>query len=389
MDNIIFCYFLIELIGHCHPHVVNAIKNQAEKLLHGQVSVVLHTPMLDLVKKLLEITPSSLDTFFFWNSGAEAVEASIKLARHATNKPNIIVFDGSFHGRTVGTMSLTTSKTIYRAGYGPLMPGVAVSSFPYLYRAHKRYGKNYTEDQCVSHSLEDLEVLLHTQCAPSETAALLIEPVLGEGGYIPAPKSFLQGLREISKKHKILLIADEVQSGFGRTGTYFTIEQSSVIPDILIFAKGVASGMPLSGIVSTQELMSKQPAGSMGGTYAGNAVSCAAAVATIEVFQRDNILENVRVRSKQLISGLRSLKEKYPDVIGDVRGLGLMIGVEFAYQKEYIASKISKHCLGNNLMLLTCSIYDTIRFIPPLTVSAEEIQIALKTFENALKAIAQ
>jgi 4-aminobutyrate aminotransferase len=284
-------------------------------------------------------------------------------------------------------MALTTSKTIYKAGFAPLMPGDYVTSFPYVYHAQKRYGKNYTEDQCVSHALEDLEVLLHTQSAPGETCALLIEPVLGEGGYVPAPKSFMQGLREISKKNNILLIVDEVQSGFGRTGTYFTFEQSNITPDIVIYAKGVASGLPLSGIVSTQELMSKQPAGSMGGTYAGNAVSCAAAVATLEVFQKENILQNVQERSKQLFSGLLELKRKYSNIIGDVRGLGLMVAVEFDYKNGQIASKVSKNCLANHLMLLTCSVFDTIRFIPPLTVTQEEITIALNTFEQVLKQI--
>jgi len=298
----------------------------------------------------------------------------------------VIVFNGSFHGRTFGTMAMTTSKTIYRAGFSPLVSGILVAPFPYIYHAQKRFGKDYTEEKCSQHALEDLEILLQTQSAPSETAAILIEPVLGEGGYIPAPKSFLQGLREITKKHKILFIADEVQSGFGRTGTYFSIDQSSVIPDIMIYAKGVASGMPLSGIVSTQEIMSKQPPGSMGGTYAGNAVSCAAAVATLDVFKEENILQNVKERSKQLFTGLNALKEKYPKIIGDVRGLGLMVGVEFNY-KETVASKVSKLCMANNLLLLTCSIFDTIRFIPPLTVTSDEINIALQTFEKALKSL--
>ena len=230
--------------GHSHPRVVKAVQDQAAKLLHGQANIVIHQPMLELIEELQKIVPSYIDGFFFSNSGAEAVEGAVKLARMATKRTNIVVFQGSFHGRTVGTMSLTTSKTIYRAGYQPLMPGVFVSPYPYAYR----YG--WDEETTSRWCLEELEYLLKSQTAPNETAAFLIEPVLGEGGYVVPPASFMKELREIATKYGILIIADEVQSGFGRTGKWFGFEHFNLQPDIVTIAKGLASGLPLSGVMA-------------------------------------------------------------------------------------------------------------------------------------------
>jgi len=375
-------------LGHCHPHVVSAIQKQAATACHIQVNIAWHSPMLNLVDKLQHITPAGLDTFFFWNSGAEAVEASIKLARHATKKQNVIVFNGSYHGRTYGTMGLTTSKTIYRAGFGPFPPSSHVAPFPKFYQERLRHGSHYSESDIVQHALEDVELLLKTQSAPSETAAFLIEPVLGEGGYIPAPKEFMQGLREISKKNDILLIADEIQTGFGRTGKFFAMQTLGVDPDILIFAKGIASGLPLSGIASTYELMSRQPAGSMGGTFAGNAVSCAAALATLDVFEQEKILENVAQRGPELWEGLLQIQKEFP-CVKDIRGLGLMIGVEFGDTPVPISNAISKACADEGLLLLTTSIRDVVRFIPPLNVSKEDLATGLQMFRKALSNVLQ
>ena len=230
--------------GHCHPLVVEAIRKQAGLLLHGQVNIVLHKPLLELIGELRTIVPPSIDGFFFSNSGAEALEGAMKLARHATGRPNVIVFQGGFHGRTVGTMSLTTSKTVYRQGYQPLMAGVFVTPFPYAYR----YG--WDEEATSQWCLEELEYLLISQTAPQETAAIIIEGVLGEGGYVPPPASFMRGLRKLCDQHGILLIIDEVQSGFGRTGRWFAFEHYGIEPDIMTVAKGIASGMPLSGVFS-------------------------------------------------------------------------------------------------------------------------------------------
>lgn len=376
------CGIAVTNTGHCHPRVVNAVRVQAGRLLHGQANILIHQPMLNLITELKTILPSELDGFFFSNSGAEAVEGAIKLARMATKRTNLIVFQGSFHGRTIGTMSLTTSKTIYRAGYQPLMPGVFVAPFPYAYR----YG--WDEEKTSQWCLDELEFLLKTQTAPEETAAVLIEPVLGEGGYVVPPASFMKGLREITKQHGIMLIVDEIQSGFGRTGKWFGFEHFNIQPDILTVAKGLASGLPLSGVFASLELMEKWIPGSHGGTYGGNALACAAAAATIQAIRDEKLLENTIQRSAQLMDGLRKLQESYP-VIGDVRGLGLMIGMEFRSKDHNpdkdTAKKVTKTSLEKGLMLLTCGPWDnTIRLIPPLTVSKEEIDQALEILSLAL-----
>jgi 4-aminobutyrate aminotransferase len=368
--------------GHCHPRVVEAVQAQAAKLLHGQANIVFHKPMLELVEELSQIVPAHMDGFFFSNSGAEAVEGAVKLARMATGRPNIIVFQGSFHGRTVGTMSLTTSKTIYRAGYQPLMPGVFVAPYPYALR----YG--WDAEKTSAWCLDELELLLISQTAPFETAAILVEPVLGEGGYIAPPKSFLQGLHKIADKHGILLIADEVQSGFGRTARWFGIDHYDLKPDIMTIAKGLASGLPLSGVVSTQELMKKWIPGSHGGTYGGNVVASAAAVATIRAIRDEKMLENAQARSKELVDGLKALQAKHTG-IAEVRGLGLMIGVEFRSDgkpSKEMAKAVVKACFEQKLMLLTCGPWDnTIRFIPPLIVTKEQVDQSLEIMGKALE----
>lgn len=369
--------------GHCHPRVVEAIQKQAALLIHGQANIIIHKPMLELVAELKTIVDPSIDGFFFTNSGAEAVEGAIKLARQATGRTNIIVFQGSFHGRTVGTMSLTTSKTVYRAGYQPLMAGVFVAPYPYSYR----YG--WTDEQTSQWCLEELEFLFLSQTAPSETAAILIEPVLGEGGYVVPPVGFLNRLREICDQNGILLIIDEIQSGFGRTGKWFAQEHFNVIPDIMTVAKGIASGLPLSGVFSRLELMKKWQTGTHGGTYGGNAVACAAGVASIKAMRDEKMLENARTRGDQLINHLRRVQLDFP-VLGDVRGLGLMVGVEFRSldrKPDKVTTKaVVKACFDRKLLLLTCGTYDNvIRWIPPLIVTEEDVDSAVEIFVDALK----
>ena len=371
--------------GHCHPKVVAAIREQAGQFIHAQVNLVIHKPMLRLIEELRQIAPPSIDGFFFSNSGAEALEGAVKLARAATGKQNVIVFSGSFHGRTAGTMALTTSKTIYRAGYGPLPSGIFVAPFPYAFRL------GVTEEQASAYALEQLEYLLASQTAPKETAAILIESVLGEGGYVVPPASFMKGLREICDKHGILLIFDEVQSGFGRTGKWFALEHFSVVPDIITAAKGLASGMPLSGVFSRLDLMKKWETGSHGGTYGGNAIACAAGVASIQAMREENMLENATERGLQLMTGLRKLQEEYPQ-IGDVRGKGLMIGTEFIVDgrpqnAKPLVKEIVHAAEERNLLLLSCGTYDnTIRWIPPLNVTSQQINDGLQIFGEALKA---
>lgn len=370
--------------GHCHPMVVEAIREQAGLFLHAQVNLVIHKPMLQLVEELRRIAPPSIDSFFFANSGAEALENAVKIAKSVTGRQNIIVFNGSFHGRTHATMALTTSKTIYRAGFGPLPAGIFVSPFPYAFHL------GMTEEKASQYALEKLEYLLASQTAPKDTAAILIESVLGEGGYIVPPKSFMKGLREICDKHGIMLIFDEVQSGFGRTGKWFALEHFDVIPDIITAAKGIASGMPLSGVFSRTDVMKKLDVGSIGGTYGGNAVACAAGVATIRAMRDEKMLENASERGIQLMTGLHKLQEEYPQ-IGDVRGKGLMIGTEFivdgsqAKAKPLVKEVIHK-AEEKDLLLLSCGTYDnTLRWIPPLNVTSQQINDGLKIFGDSLK----
>ncbi|SDX49163.1 4-aminobutyrate aminotransferase [Marininema mesophilum] len=370
-------------IGHNHPRVVTAIQAQAEKLIHGQATIVYHQPMLKLVEKLARVLPTSLDNFFFTNSGSEAVESAIKLARHATGKPNIIAFQGGYHGRTVGAMTLTTAKTIYRSNYQPLMPGVHIAPFPYSFRY-----KNMSPEMLSKWCIHELQHLLKTQTSPEETAAMIIEPVLGEGGYVVPPKHFLANLREICSQKGILLIFDEIQTGFGRTGELFGYEHFNVKPDILLIAKGLASGMPLSGLVANHKLMEHWKAGSHGGTYGGNALACAASIETLRVIHDESLLDNARKSGHHLISRLQSLSEDY-SCIGEVRGLGLMVGCEFIDDKKLtrssIATKIRKYCLDKGLILLTCGTEDhVIRWVPPLTVTIDQLEQALAIFEDAL-----
>jgi 4-aminobutyrate aminotransferase len=371
--------------GHCHPRVVEAIRKQAGSLIHGQANIVIHKPMLELVSELKTVVHPSIDGFFFTNSGAEAVEGAIKLARHATGRPNIIVFQGSFHGRTVGAMSLTTSKTVYRSGYQPLMAGVFIAPYPYSYR----YGWN--DEQTSEWCLNELEFILLSQSSPQETAGILIEPVLGEGGYVVPPADFLNRLRNVCNDHGILLIVDEIQSGFGRTGKWFAHEHFDVEPDIMTVAKGIASGLPLSGVFSRLELMNKWQTGTHGGTYGGNAVACAAGVATIQAMKDEQMVENARIRGEQLINHLRRVQLDFP-VIGDVRGLGLMVGVEFRDEDRKpdraTTKAVVQACYQRKLMLLTCGTYDNvIRWIPPLIVTEQQVDDAIEIFTETLRTV--
>jgi 4-aminobutyrate aminotransferase len=371
--------------GHCHPKVVEAIREQAGSFIHAQANIVIHKPMLQLIEELRKITPPPIDSYFFANSGAEAVENAVKIARVATGRQNVIVFSGSFHGRSSGTMALTTSKTVYRTGFGPLPSGVFVSPFPYAFRL------KMTEAEASEYALEQLEYLLASQTAPKDTAAILVESVLGEGGYVVPPKSFIKGLREICDRHKIMLILDEVQSGFGRTGRWFAFEHFEIVPDIITAAKGIASGMPLSGVFTSTDIMLKLDVGSIGGTYGGNVLACAAAVGTIRAMRDENMLANAEERGIQLMTGLRKYQEEYPQ-IGDVRGKGLMIGTEFvaeggrADKAKPLVKEVIHKAEEKGLLLLSCGTYDnTLRWIPPLNVTSDQINDGLRIFGEALK----
>jgi len=351
--------------------------------------------MLGLIKALQEVLPPNLDAFFFANSGAEAVEASVKFARQFTSKTNIIAFQGAFHGRTVGAMSLTASKTIYRSGYQPLMPGVFFAPYAYCYRCPKAEAnpQQFGFDNDCNSTIEQVSFLLKSQTSPEETAAILVEPVIGEGGYIVPPQRFIQGLRQLCDDNNLLLIVDEIQSGMGRTGRFFAFEHFDIVPDILIISKALASGMPLSCVITRRELMDRTKSGSHGGTFGGNAVACTAAIATLQVLQEEGLVENAARLGQTLLSKLKVIQERHPK-IGDIRGLGLMVGVEFVIPDSRTpdtdkAKMVQKACLEEGLVLLTCGTYDNIiRWIPPLIINEKELDEALNIFENAMERVA-
>jgi len=368
--------------GHCHPKVVAAAREQVGKVIHAQYTTVMHQPLLRLTERLGDVLPSGLDSLFFVNSGSEAVEASLRLARQATGKPNVIVFHGGFHGRTVAAASMTTSGTKFRSGFAPLMAGVHVAPFPYAFR----YG--WDEATATKFALRELDYLLQTISPANDTAAMIIEPVLGEGGYVPANTEFLAGLRQRADQHGMLLILDEVQTGFGRTGRFWGHEHFDVRPDIVITAKGLASGFPLSAIAAPKELMQKAWPGSQGGTYGGNAVACAAALATLDVIQEENLVENAATQGLRLLEGAQAVAAKHP-AIGDVRGLGLLVGSEFVTPDgepdAKTAAAAQRLAAEKGLLLLTCGGYgQVVRMIPALVVNGEQVDDALEIWADVV-----
>jgi 4-aminobutyrate aminotransferase len=366
--------------GHCHPRVVAAAQEQAGRLIHGQYTTVMHQPLRTLIERMGEVLPAGLDSLFFANSGSEAVEAALRLVRQATGRPNIIAFQGGFHGRSMGAASVTTSGVKVRTGFAPLMAGVHFAPFPYAFH----YG--WDDATATEFALRELDHLLATQSAPADTAAFLIEPVLGEGGYVPATAEFLAGLRERADRHGILLVLDEVQTGYGRTGTFWAQERFGVRPDVLLIAKGVASGFPLSAVAASDELMRRARPGSQGGTYGGNAVACAAAIATLDVIQDEGLVANSAAQGERLRAGLRTVAEKRSGH-GDVRGLGLMLAVEFTDAEgrpDGAAAAAAQRRAGElGLLLLTCGPYgQVVRLIPPLIVTADQVDEALAVWSE-------
>ena len=364
----------VNATGHCHPAVTEAIAKQAARGIHLQANVFTHDLLQPLAARLADLAPGPIDTFFFANSGAEITEAAIKLAKQATGRPHTVVFQGSFHGRTHQAMAMTTSKTVYRAGHAPLPGGVFTAPFPNVHAEDL--------DEEIDACLAGFDRLLAGSTAPSETACVIIEPQLGEGGYIPAPKRWLEAIAQRCATHDILFIADEVQSGFGRTGRMFAIEHYDIEPDIICMAKGIASGFPFAALGTRRELDDRWPTGSHGGTYGGNPMGCAAALATIDVLTADGFMHNVQQRGEQLRNGLLSLRH---DVVTDVRGNGLMVAADL--NSAELTKAVVSHCLNDEkLILMTAGAQgNTIRFMPPLTVSEEEIDLALAALRNALR----
>ncbi len=378
--------------GHAHPRVVAAVQAQAAKLLHGQQNIVYHEAGLRLYQRLRTLIPGGPWQGFLSNSGAEAVEAAVKLARAATKRPVILVFRGGYHGRTAQTMALTTAKNIYRGDFEPLPGSVYSTAFPYCYRAPG--GPHVPDADCSCDWEEQLDLTLRTLTYPEHVAAVIVEPVLGEGGYIVPPPGFLPRLREITRAHGILLVADEVQTGVGRTGELFAVRHWDVEPDILVFAKGIASGLPLSGIIARPELLAAWRPGAHGGTYGGNVVACAAANATLDVIEDEGLVANARERGAQFLAGLRAIATRQP-AVGDVRGLGCMVAMEFVKPGDGdgrtpdpdLAKRVIAGALERKLIVLSAGAYTNVtRIIPPLVTTSEEVDLALGILAESIAA---
>lgn len=378
-------------VGFSHPEIIEEVKKQSEKYFHGMFNIVTHEGYVKLAEKLNEIVPVKGDKkkTYFANSGAEADENAIKVAKAFTKRPNIICFSGAFHGRTNLTMAMT-SKKAYAKGLGPFPEGVYRAEFPYLYRKPKGMSDNEAIEYYINSIYKVFE-----ECSPAEyIAAIVVEPVQGEGGFIPAPIEWVKAVRKICDDNGILLIADEVQSGFCRTGRMFASEywkEEGVMPDILATAKSIGAGLPLSAIVAREEIMESVLGGTIGGTYCGNPLACAAAIKTIEIMERDNFAKRSLEIGEKVQKRYREWLEKY-DVIGDVRGLGGMIGMEFVTDKESknpntaIVSEIIEEAVRNGLMLEssgTCG--QVIRFLAPLVMTDEQLEEGLKIFEIAIE----
>jgi 4-aminobutyrate aminotransferase len=370
-------------IGHSHPAVVEAARSQLERFVH--CGCIFHyASIAELAERLKKVTPAGIDTFFFSNSGAEAIEGAVKLARLFTGRQAVLAFIPGFHGRTLGAITLTTATVRYRRGYHPLLPSVFHSPYPYCYRC--AFGKNGST--CSLECFKFLEWMFEHVVSPEEVACAVIEPVLGEGGYAPAPARYLKKLREFTASRGILLILDEVQTGFGRTGRWFDCERSRIIPDIMVMAKAIASGFPLSAVAGKKEIMRRWPAGAHGTTFGGNPVSCAAACATIDTIKKEGLIENAAALGDYTMERLGRLKKRHPS-IGDVRGVGLMIGVEFVKKDNSpdakLCQSVIKYCGKRGLIIIECGKdKNVIRLMPPLATKKAEMDKALKIFEEAL-----
>lgn len=375
----------VNALGHCHERVVEAITKQANCIINASFNLVNYEPTLELAKRIASIAPGDLGTTFFSNGGAEATDGAIKLAKAYTKRPAIISFKGSFHGRTIGATSVTASNSKYRKHYEPLMGATYFSTYP----SRDLCPKGFDETQRTEFCLNELQSLFDYVVAPDTVAAIIMEPIQGEGGYVVPTKEFLQGVRDLCDKHGILLIFDEIQTGYGRTGKMFASEHFGVIPDIMTVGKAIAGGLPMSAIVSTPKIMEEWHAGMHGTTFGGNPVAAAAALAVLDEFEESKILEHCAKMGDYLKRGLLEIKDKY-SFISDVRGLGLMLAVEFSHEDGTPAPdiwmKVKQSCFKNKMLTLNCGVHGNgMRFATPLNVTKEEIDEALNIFETALK----
>lgn len=369
-------------LGNKNQEVVDAIKQQLDTMIHVGHNVVYNESYVQMAERLVELTDGDTKVYFS-NSGAEVNDGAMKLAKYVTKRPAIIAFKNSFHGRTIGSMSITGSSSVYRKNYEPLMPSVYWADYANCH--HCPFGKE--NGCCNMECIKQFDNIFEKLIAPECVAAIIVEPVQGEGGYIVPPKAFLQGLRNVCDEHGIMLIFDEVQSGIGRTGELYAYQTFGVKPDILTSAKALGGGVPLGAIIAKKDIMDQWPAGAHGGTFGGNPLACAAGLKTLEIIERDNLLENCKKQGAYFIEKLIKLQEKYPNRIGDVRGIGLMVAMEIVSETgdpdASFTAKIKEKALEKELLLLTCgSDHNVVRFIAPLIVTEKEIDKAMQIIEN-------
>jgi 4-aminobutyrate aminotransferase len=378
----------VTALGHAHPRVSAAIHAQVDRLIGPTGAIGYAEPVVNLATMLAETLPAPIDTVMFLNSGSEAIDGALKLARRVTGRPGLVAFRGGFHGRTFGATSITTSNINYRTGYEPLLPAVYFAPFPAAYRDF-----DGDEERATTESLANLRSLFTTVIAPTSVAAVIIEPVQGEGGYTPAPAAFLQGLRSICDEHGILLIADEVQTGYARTGTMWAFEQADTVPDVVVVAKAIANGLPLSAIATRRELQERWGRSAHGSTYGGNPVACAAGIAVLETIRDENLVMNASLRGGELTKGLLRLMAE-DERIGDVRGPGLMVGVELVKDRATkepdgdLATDLVARCAELGLLVLSCGLaHQVVRWIAPLDATPAEIAEGVEIFGEALRTV--
>lgn len=378
-------------VGHAHPDLIAAVKEQSEKYFHGMFNIVTHEGYVELSEKLSTLAPVVGDKkkTMFANSGAEADENAVKIAKSYTKRPNIIVFSGGFHGRTMLTMAMTAKKA-YSVGMGPFPDGVYRAEYPYLYRKPE----GMPEDAVIDYYINSLKQVFEEASPAEYVAAIVMEPLQGEGGFIPAPIEWVKAVREICNQHGILMIADEVQTGFGRTGKLFASEywkEAGCEPDIITAAKSIAGGVPLSAVIARTEIMDGVIPGTIGGTYGGNALACAAGLKVLEVIERDHLVERSNEIGKKCFEVFNSWKSKY-EVVGDVRGLGAMIGIEFVKDKKTkepnteLVNKLIHDCAQQGLLIENAGSYgNVIRFLAPLVITDAQLDAGFAIFEEAIK----
>jgi 4-aminobutyrate aminotransferase len=372
----------VTVVGHAHPRVVKAVTEQASRLMHISSGVAKYESSIALAEALATVTPRGLDTVFFGNSGAEALEGAIKLSRQTTGREAIIVFRGGFHGRTTGAATLTTSKSQYRRGYGALLPEVYVAPFPYPLGC--ALPDQHDADECVRHCLAELDAILEHEVPPEHVAAILIEPVLGEGGYVAAPASFLRSLREIATRIGALLVFDEVQTGMGRTGAWFAAQKVGVVPDIITAAKALGGGMPLGAVISTRDRMDHWRTGTHGSTFGGNPVSCASGLATLEVIRDEGLVARAEKIGEMMVEELAPLRKHAR--VREIRRFGAMVAVEF--DDKSVSKAAIAAALARDVLLITCGFHDqVVRFIPALNIAENDLRNGMRTFVDAARSV--